>query len=171
MLDAGHDLRGHVIDDDWVDTGGPEDLLRANRTVLDHMQPCIPEPLGDGSSTCGNVRIKSGAIVTGSQIEGPAIIGPGAVIRDAYIGPGTSIAARVQVTNARIANCIVMEDAVIEGASIRDSIIGRHAHIRSVAPGFNPESSDPAARSLNPELRAAPSHKVLLGDHGRLELA
>jgi glucose-1-phosphate thymidylyltransferase len=161
MLDAGHDLRGHVIDDDWVDTGGPEDLLRANHTVLDQMQPCILEPLGDGSSICGNVRIESGAIVTGSQIEGPAIIGPGAFIRGAYIGPGTSIAARTQVTNARIANSIVMEDAVIEGANIHDSIIGRHAHIRSrsVAPG------------LNPEMPKSPAHKVLLGDHGRLELA
>jgi len=159
MLDAGHDLRGHIIDDDWVDTGGPEDLLRANRTVLDHMQPCTGEPLGHGSTACGNVRIEAGAAITGSQIQGPAIIGPEAVIRDAYIGPGTSIAARTQVTNARIENSIVMEDAVIEGASIRDSIVGRHAGIRSVAQGFSPEAPD------------LPSHKVLLGDHGRLELA
>jgi len=158
MLDAGHDLRGHVIDDDWVDTGGPEDLLRANRTVLDHMQPCIVEPFGERVTICGNVRIEAGAVVTGSQIEGPAIVGPNAVVRDSYIGPGTSIAARTQVTNARIKNSIVMEDAVIEGASIRDSIVGCHAAIRSVVPGFNPESDDAA-------------HKVLLGDHGRLELA
>ena len=159
MLDAGHDLRGHVIDDDWVDTGGPDDLLRANRTVLDYIQPCLSEPLGEGSSACGNVRIDSGAVITGSQVEGPAIIGPEAVIRNAYIGPGSSIGARVQITGARVENSIVMEDALIEGAHIRDSIIGRQAVIRSVAPGFNSESS------------VTPHITVLLGDNGRLELA
>jgi glucose-1-phosphate thymidylyltransferase len=157
MLDAGHDLRGHVIDDDWVDTGGPDDLLRANRTVLEHQQPSL-EGLGESSTACGNVRIETGAAVVGSHIEGPAIIGHDAVIRDAYIGPGTSIAPRVQVTGARIENSIVMEDAVIEGARLRDSIVGRHAHIRASASG-DPESTD------------APSFKVLLGDNGRLELA
>jgi glucose-1-phosphate thymidylyltransferase len=162
MLDAGHDLRGHVIDDDWVDTGGPEDLLRANRTVLDHQQPCL-DGLGESCTTRGNVRIEPGASITGTQIEGPAIIGHGAVIRDTYVGPGTSIGPRVQVTGARIEHSIVMEDAVIEGARIRDSIIGRHAHVR-VAPGFNPESK------ADPESIDARSFKVLLGDNGRLEL-
>lgn len=151
MLDGGHDLRGHVIDDDWVDTGGPEDLLRANRSVLEHQSPAGLEYLGPGSDTSGNVRVEAGARVIGTVIEGPAIIGHGAELYDSRIGPGTSIGPRVQVMRGRIENSIVMEGASIDGARITDSIIGRNAHVSAVG-------------------RASSIRHLLLGDHGRIVL-
>lgn len=151
MLDGGHDLRGHVIDDDWVDTGGPEDLLRANRSILEHQMPSGKEYLGEGSKVFGNVRVEAGATIVRTTIEGPAVIGRGAELRDAYVGPGTSVGPDARVTGARIEESIVMEGASIVGASIRNSIIGRQAHVTAA-------QGSPSIRHL------------LLGDHGRMTL-
>jgi glucose-1-phosphate thymidylyltransferase len=151
MLDAGLDVRGHVIDDHWVDTGGPDDLLRANRAVLDDLETYGIETLGRDCSACGNVHIEEGAVVTNTQIEGPVIVGQGAIVRDSYLGPGTAIADRCVVSNARMENSIVMEDSQIEGARIRDSIVGCHAQVT----GGN---------------SVALMKGVLLGDYGRLNL-
>lgn len=151
MLDGGHDLRGHVIDDDWVDTGGPEDLLRANRSVLDHQLPGGLEYLGSGSNASGNVRVESGATIIRTVIQGPAIVGRGSELRDSHIGPGTSIGPQVQALGSSIDNSIIMEGASIKGATITDSIIGRNAHVSAVGKA--------------PNLR-----HLLLGDHGRIVL-
>ena len=151
MLDAGHDLRGHVIEDDWVDTGGPEDLLRANLTVLQHQAILGMDSLGEGSSASGNVRIEAGAVVERTKIVGPAIVGEGAELQDACIWPGTAVAPGARIIGAEVENSIVMASASIESVRIRDSIIGRHAVIRGSA-------GSPALKNL------------LLADYGRLEL-
>jgi glucose-1-phosphate thymidylyltransferase len=79
----------------------------------------------------GKVVIEAGAIVERSVIRGPAIIGPGAKVTHAYVGPFTSIGARVQLRDTEIEHSIVLEDAVISDLAnrIEDSLIGKNVRI------------------------------------------
>ena len=59
------------------------------------------------------------------------IIGPGARVTDAYIGPYTSIGAGVVVEGAEIEHSIVLPDAQLRfvGSRLESSVIGRGARI------------------------------------------
>ena len=75
--------------------------------------------------------IEAGATVENSVIRGPAIIGPGARIRNAYVGPFTSIGRDVEIRDSEIEHSIVLEGALIHDLDTRvcDSLIGRGVKI------------------------------------------
>jgi glucose-1-phosphate thymidylyltransferase len=108
-----------------------EMLLEGNRRALDRLETAYaPESLEE-SSIQGPVEIHPTAHVSRSLIRGPAIIGPGARIRDAYVGPYTSIAGGVVLEGAEIEHSIVLENAELRfvGTRLESSIIGRGARI------------------------------------------
>ena len=59
------------------------------------------------------------------------MIGAGARIRDAYIGPYTSIGAGAQIEGAEIERSIVQAGASIAhiGGRLMSSVVGRHATV------------------------------------------
>ena len=65
------------------------------------------------------------------MLLGPAIIGAGAVIDDAYIGPYTSIGAQAQIEGAEIEGSIVLERARVlhVGGRLAGSLVGRGATV------------------------------------------
>jgi len=111
----------------WKDTGLPEDLLEANRLILDH----IPDAPADGhvdetSHVVGRVVVQRGARVVNSHIRGPAIIGRDTIIENSYIGPYTSIHDRCKVAGSEIEFSIVLSNSTIANVGIRieSSLIG-----------------------------------------------
>ena len=66
-----------------------------------------------------------------SVVRGPVVIGAGAKISGAYIGPFTSIGERVTIRETEIEHSIVLEGAVITDIAnrIEDSLIGRNVSI------------------------------------------
>jgi glucose-1-phosphate thymidylyltransferase len=64
-------------------------------------------------------------------VRGPAVIGAGCRLTDAFIGPYTSVADGVEVTGAEIEHSIVLEGSRIDrpGRRIEDSLIGRNVRI------------------------------------------
>jgi glucose-1-phosphate thymidylyltransferase len=118
----------------WKDTGRPEDVLEANRLLLEDIEPGNEGTKKEGAEVTGRVRIGKGTVIErGSVIRGPAIIGRDCVIGpDTYIGPYTSIGDGSRIVGADIEASIVIGEAIIESPKkIVNSLIGRHAVIRN----------------------------------------
>src|SRR5262249_2220462 len=74
----------------WKDTGQLADMLEANRLVLEELEGRLEGEIDAGSKVEGKVVLEAGASLTRSVVRGPAVIGAGACIEDAYVGPYTS---------------------------------------------------------------------------------
>ncbi len=64
-------------------------------------------------------------------MRGPAVIGAGVRLRDAYVGPYTSIGHDVVIEGAEVEHSIVMPEASIRhlGDRLEASVIGPHARV------------------------------------------
>ncbi len=130
LVDAGRDVRAHLLKGAWIDTGRIGDMLEANRLVLDVM-PESNEGQVEDSEIEGRVVLQKGARVLHSTIRGPAIIGERTCIENAYVGPYTSINHDCIVRNCEIEHSIVLEHSHLEDLHTRvaDSLIGRNVEI------------------------------------------
>lgn len=131
LIDRGLQVRPHIVEGWWKDTGKLEDMLEANRLILDTIDRRVDGAVDEASRIEGKVIVEDGARIERSVVRGPVIIGPGACISHAYIGPFTSIGARVQLRETEIEHSIVLEGAVITDLAnrIEDSLIGRNVRI------------------------------------------
>lgn len=127
LIEQGYNVESHIIDGWWKDTGKLEDMLEANRIVLDTFEDRVEGLVDEASTVEFKVVVESGAEIRGSTVRGPAIIGAGAQIENSYVGPFTSIDQGVRVRNSEIENSIVLAGSVIEDIPVRiaDSLIGR----------------------------------------------
>jgi glucose-1-phosphate thymidylyltransferase len=130
LIDQGLTVRPHVIQGWWKDTGKLEDLLEANRIILDTLTPSCAGTVED-SEVVGKVVVEAGAHIRRSSVRGPAIIGRDAVVDGAYVGPFTSLGDQVVLRGSEVEHSIVLEGARIldVGGRIESSLIGRQAAI------------------------------------------
>ncbi len=131
LIDRGLTVRPHLVDGWWKDTGKLEDVLEANRLVLDTFERRIEGSCDAESRVEGKVIIEAGAIIEHSVVRGPAIIGARARITRAYVGPFTSIMNDVTIRESEIEHSIVLEGSVIQdlGTRVADSLIGKNVKI------------------------------------------
>ncbi len=130
LVDSGARIDPHIVSGWWKDTGQVQDMLDANRLILDDLPASIEGELVE-SRVEGRVEVAPGARLERAIVRGPAVIGARSVIADAYIGPYTSIGEDVTISHAEIENSIVLA-----GSSVRDlegrveaSLIGRNVHV------------------------------------------
>ncbi len=155
MIQSGGVVKYEVVEGWWKDTGKPYDLIEGNALLLDGMAHANNAgEVEDGVEIIGDVDIQEGARILGrSVIHGPVSIGKNAIIRDAIIGPHTTIGHMTEVSGATIQNSIIMDEADIETAeTITESIIGHNARISS-------------AHKTKPS-----GHKMIIGENAQLEL-
>ena len=130
LIDRGLEVRPHLVQGWWKDTGKLEDMLEANRLILDTLERRIDGTIDKESRIEGKVVIEAGAVVERSVIRGPAIIGAEARIIRAYVGPFTSIGCRTEIRDSEIEHSIVLEGSVISDISrVGDSLIGCNVRI------------------------------------------
>ncbi len=131
LIDRGLEVRPHLVEGWWKDTGKLEDMLEANRLILDTIERRIEGIVDAESRVEGKVVIEAGAVIERSVVRGPVLIGADARIIHAYVGPFTSIGNRVEVRDTEIEHSIVLEGAVITDLAnrIEDSLIGRNVRI------------------------------------------
>ena len=131
LIDRGLEVRPHIVDGWWKDTGKLNDMLEANRLILDTMVPSSEGTVDASSRVEGKVVIEPGAVLEGSVVRGPAIIGRNARIIRSYVGPFTSIMNNVEIQGSEIEHSIVLEGASLMDLSSRviDSLIGRDVRI------------------------------------------
>ncbi len=150
-----HDARvePHVISGWWKDTGRLEDMLEANRIVLDQLEPRCDGRVSGTSQVIGKVALEAGAEVIDSVVRGPAIIGERTRVVNSYVGPFTSVYHGVEIVNSEIEHSIVLENSkILDVARIADSLIGKDVVIRRRA--------DRMPKAL----------RFMLGDHSEVEL-
>ncbi|MHB1390007.1 MAG: glucose-1-phosphate thymidylyltransferase [Thermoleophilia bacterium] len=130
LIDQGKRVEPHVVQGWWKDTGKLEDMLEANRLILDVLETDIVGTV-ENSEIHGRVAIEAGARVTNCTIRGPVIIGERAVIEDAYIGPYTSISSDAEVRNSEIEHSIILEQSQVLDlrGRMEGSLIGRNVKI------------------------------------------
>lgn len=131
LIDRGLRVTPHLVSGWWKDTGKLEDMLEANRLILQTLTSANDGSVDGASKIEGTVVIEAGAVVENSVIRGPAVIGPGARIKNAYVGPFTSIGRDVEISHSEIEHSIVLEGALIHDIDTRvaDSLIGRGVKI------------------------------------------
>ena len=131
LIDGDYEVHSHIVSGWWKDTGKREDLLEANRIMLDGIERKIRGKADEDSKIYGKVQIDEGAQITDSTIRGPAIIGEGTKIVHSYVGPFTSIYHNTLIENSEIEHSIVMEECKIKDLKIRieDSLIGKNVVI------------------------------------------
>lgn len=131
LIDHGYTVYPYIHEGWWIDTGKMEDMLEANRLVLEELEPRIEGYVDSASQICGRVGIEAGAEVINSTIRGPAIIGEHTRIVNSYIGPFTSIYHHCEIVDSELEHCIVLEHCKILEIDqrIENSLIGRHVEI------------------------------------------
>src|SRR3954453_13447194 len=115
LIESDRRVEPHIVRGWWKDTGKPEDMLEANRLVLEDIERRIDGDLDDASRVEVRVVVEEGAKLERTVVRGPAIIGAGAEISDSYIGPYTAIDRDVVITGSEVEHSIVRA-----GSSIRD---------------------------------------------------
>jgi glucose-1-phosphate thymidylyltransferase len=131
LVDGGLRVDPHVVTGWWKDTGQVRDMLEANRLILDDLEERLDGELDEQSRVEGRVAIEEGARLERSTVRGPAIIGRGSVIRDAYIGPYTAIGEKVTIDGAELEHSIVLAGSEVRELEYRieASLIGRNVRI------------------------------------------
>jgi glucose-1-phosphate thymidylyltransferase len=131
LIDHGYGVRAEVVEGYWIDTGKMDDLLAANRVILETLAPRSAGSVDAGSRLEGAVVLEEGCRVEGSVIRGPAIIGERARIINSRVGPFASIYHDSVVRESHLEGTVVLENTVIEGlgAPVRDSLIGRNVEV------------------------------------------
>jgi glucose-1-phosphate thymidylyltransferase len=134
LIDRGLAVRPHIVDGWWKDTGRLEDMLEANRLVLDRLERRVEGRVDAESRVEGKVVVEAGAVIERSTVRGPAIIGRNARIVQAFVGPFTSIGNDVEITDSEIEHSIVLEGSSLRDLANRvvDSLIGRNVRIYRV---------------------------------------
>jgi glucose-1-phosphate thymidylyltransferase len=134
LIDNGHRVDPTIVTGWWKDTGKLEDMLEANRMILDNLVDRRDGRADATSEVNFKVVLEEGAEIINSRVDGPAIIGKNTRIVDSYVGPFTSVHRNCRIQNAEIENSIVLEESVIESIDqrIADSLVGKGVTISRV---------------------------------------
>lgn len=155
LLEDGHDIDSHVVTGWWKDTGRPEDILEANRLVLEDKNLVTTGIVEDNAEIDGRVELAESAVIeSGAVVRGPVSISDNVAIKNGtYVGPYTSIGANSTLKNIHIENSVVIGDSNITASGrIVDSLLGQSVNIES-------------ADELLPEGR-----RLVIGENSQLKL-
>ncbi len=153
LMDEGNTIEYDTVTGWWKDTGTPEDILHANRLILDSIGKDNQFVINKDAKIQDNIVIgKNSTISRDSFVKGPTIIGENCVIGpSARIGPYVSVGDNSKVKNCDIENSILMENTTISSKiHIKDSII---------ATGSRIEDNEEAKK-----------HQFLLGERSQVKL-
>jgi glucose-1-phosphate thymidylyltransferase len=150
LIDNGHEVRPHLVEGWWKDTGKLNDLLDANRLIMEDLKPERSGTVDEASSLVGAVVLQEGSVVENSTIRGPAVVGRGTRVIDTFIGPYTAIGDACVIEDSEIEHSVIMERCVVRGMHrLEDSLLGKEVTV---------ERSDDKPKA----------YRLMVGDHGRV---
>ena len=131
LLHMGYNVESRILSGWWLDTGKKDDMLEANRIILDDLlQRNVKINVNNGSRIEGRVEVGEGTIIDNSTVRGPASIAENCKIVNSFIGPYTSIAAGTLIENSSIHHSIILGKCHIDNTEhLADSIIGRNTSV------------------------------------------
>jgi glucose-1-phosphate thymidylyltransferase len=130
LVDSGRRVEPHIVQGWWKDTGRLDDMLEANRLVLETIVTRVDGELVD-SQIDGRVIVEEGARLERSTVRGPAIIGARARLVDCYVGPYTAVAEDCLVQNAEVEHSILLAGSSVcdLAGRMESSLLGRNVRI------------------------------------------
>jgi glucose-1-phosphate thymidylyltransferase len=138
LVEDGASVRSLALDGWWLDAGKKDDLLEANRLVLDEWTRRDLRGAVDAESrVVGRVVLEEGVEIRQSEIRGPAVIGRDTVVHASFVGPYTSIGSRCLIRRSALQHSVIMDGVSVEGVGrLEDSVLGRHAAVRRQQDNF-----------------------------------
>jgi glucose-1-phosphate thymidylyltransferase len=136
LIDQQKPVEARQIRGWWLDTGKKDDLLEANRVILDTcLQSEVLGEIDERSQIIGRVQIGPGSKVINCTIRGPVTIGSNCHLENCFIGPYSSVADHVTLIDADLEHSVILQGARVEGIHHRivDSVIGQRAHLKEAA--------------------------------------
>ena len=133
LISDGRSVEARQLQGWWLDTGKKDDLLEANRIILDtQLKEQIAGTLEGESQVTGRVQIGTDSVLKNCKVRGPAIIGERCHLENCFIGPYSSIGDGVTLIDADIEHSVILEQARVEGIDNRivDSLIGERSHLK-----------------------------------------
>lgn len=118
----------------WLDTGKKDDLLEANRIILDTcLKSAVLGEVDDRSQVIGRVQIGPRSKIINCTIRGPVTIGSDCYLENCFIGPYSSIADKVSLIDVDLEHSVILQSAFVAGVHQRivDSVIGQRAHLKT----------------------------------------
>ncbi|HEX2104675.1 MAG TPA: glucose-1-phosphate thymidylyltransferase [Solirubrobacteraceae bacterium] len=131
LVDRGSRVEPHIVRGWWKDTGRLEDMLEANRLILDTITGRVDGELV--ASRCdGRVIVEAGARLERCTVRGPAVIGAGTRLVDCYVGPYTAIGVGCTIERAEVEHSILLDGCTVADLDGRmeSSLLGRNVTIR-----------------------------------------
>jgi glucose-1-phosphate thymidylyltransferase len=130
LVDTERRVEPHVVQGWWKDTGRLEDMLEANRLILDTIETRVEGELID-SQCDGRVVVEAGARLERCTVRGPAIVGAGAHLVDCYVGPYSAIGENCVIEHAEVEHSILLAGAQVRGLDGRmeSSLLGRNVKV------------------------------------------
>jgi glucose-1-phosphate thymidylyltransferase len=130
LVDSGRRVEPHVVKGWWKDTGRLEDMLEANRLILDTISARVEGEMIE-SQCDGRVVIEAGARLERSTVRGPAVIGARAHLIDAYVGPYSAIGEDCVIEQAEVEHSILLAGSSVRhlDGRMEASLLGRNVHI------------------------------------------
>ena len=132
LMDKGNSITYDVVTGWWKDTGTPEDIIHANRLVLDSIGTENQFLIDSGAEIKDQIVIGKGTTVSkNSKVIGPVIIGRNCKIGSGVqIGPHVSIGDNCEILECKIQDSIIMTDCSIDTKiSLTNSIIAKGSRI------------------------------------------
>lgn len=125
-----------MIEDYWIDIGGPRKLQQADRLKREEIDSTGIAPDADVSQSAdiaGDVVVEAGAEVKeGTVIEGKCYIGENTVVGPNTVLRDSSIGSDCQVRNAEIDGSIIFEENIVDPfVMIEGCIIGEEGDFKS----------------------------------------
>lgn len=130
LVDSGARVDPHIVRGWWKDTGRLDDILEANRLVLETVERSVEGELID-SRVDGRVVVLPGARLERSSVRGPAIIGANARLLDCYVGPYTAVGDRCVIEDAEVEHSILLADSQVRrlAGRMESSLLGRNVRV------------------------------------------
>ena len=129
LLNMGKTVFSHELMGWWLDTGTRDDILEANRVLLDvsSSKGCRTiEGMALGAS-----GVSPDATLSDCELREPVAIAAGCTLKNCHVGPHTSIGACSTLENVTVADSIIMADTRILGpVSLGGSIVGARTSVR-----------------------------------------
>jgi len=130
LIDTGRAVRSHVVKGYWKDTGRVEDLLDANRTMLDLLVRRVDGEVDDATTVTGAVVVEAGAVVRGSRLVGPLVLDAGTTVSGSTVGPYASVGPDCSLVDTVLTDSIVLAGTTLHGGHLDGCLLGREVDVR-----------------------------------------
>jgi glucose-1-phosphate thymidylyltransferase len=153
LMDDGCNIEYDAVTGWWKDTGTPEDIIHANKLVLDSIGTENQFLIDDDAEIKNNIVIGKGTHISrDSFVTGPVIIG-----KNCSIGPGVRIGPYVSVgDNCKLQKCEIENSIIMTNCTINAKVDFTSSII---AHGSEIEDSDVPKK-----------HQFLLGERSYLKI-